>query len=280
VATQVIDRLGEGADIRSTVSGHFDLVVLVDTNSKYQLGPRLEQALTDPRHTLIIDHHEDNPNICLVAQNLLVRADKSSTCEMIADLFDGDDVSMDQGTANLLLAGMIFDTRRFMYGHVSAIRTGLKLIERGADYDHCLRSLIVRPERSERIARLKAAGRMQVHEIGQWVVATSKVSAYEASACRALVELGADVAVVGGSPSKDVVRLSSRSTNEFHNDTGVSLSADVMEKLGELIEGAGGGHANAAGAKGKKNLDRALAKSVELIREAIDAKRDDSTPDS
>jgi nanoRNase/pAp phosphatase (c-di-AMP/oligoRNAs hydrolase) len=49
----------------------------------------------------------------------------------------------------------------------------------------------------------------------------------------------------------------------------VNLGTDVMEPLGELIGGVGGGHPNAAGANGDKNCDRALARSVELIREAM-----------
>ncbi len=41
---------------------------------------------------------------------------------------------------------------------------------------------------------------------------------------------------------------------------------------GAIIDGKGGGHANAAGANGKRNLDRALAKSLEIIRGAIEGK--------
>ena len=32
----------------------------------------------------------------------------------------------------------------------------------------------------------------------------------------------------------------------------------IMEKVGQVIEGSGGGHAGAAGANGKKNLDEAI----------------------
>ena len=48
--------------------------------------------------------------------------------------------------------------------------------------------------------------------------------------------------------------------------------SDVMEPLGQLIEGEGGGHANAAGANGKKNFEKAMDYSIELIRGAIEAK--------
>ncbi|MFW9932966.1 MAG: DHH family phosphoesterase, partial [Candidatus Thorarchaeota archaeon] len=126
------------------------------------------------------------------------------------------------------------------------------------------------PDRSERIARLKAASRLLVHTIGDWVIVTAKIGAYEASACRGLIDLGADVAIVGGKPAKDVVRISARSTNEFYQETGINLGTDIMEPLGELIDGKGGGHPNAAGANGTRNRKKALLQSVELIRKILE----------
>jgi len=205
-------------------------------------------------------------------------SDRSSTCEVLTDLHQQYNIPLSPLTANLLLTGMIFDTRRFIYANKRTLEIAIKLIEAGADYDACNRSLVIRPDRSERIARLKAAARLEVHMIDDWVVVTAKIGAYEASACRGLVELGADVAIVGGKPSKDIVRISARSTQEFSKKTGINLGTDVMEQLGDLIEGKGGGHPNAAGANGKRNRTKALSRSVELIREAIRTKQGVSQP--
>jgi nanoRNase/pAp phosphatase (c-di-AMP/oligoRNAs hydrolase) len=248
--------------------GH-DLLILLDTNSRFQLGTSLQKIPDNPSKTIVIDHHEHNPEIDLIAEHLILREDMSSTCEIMVKVYDDFGVQIDTTTANLLLTGMLFDTRRFYYAGAETLATAIKLIDAGADYEKCVRSLLIKPDRSERIARLKAAARVKVHLIDDWVVATSKIKAFEASACRGLIELGADVAIVGGSPSKDVVRFSSRSTREFHEKTGVSLGTDVMEPLGQLIEGEGGGHANAAGANGKTNFEKAMAHSVELIRRAV-----------
>ena len=43
-----------------------------------------------------------------------------------------------------------------------------------------------------------------------------------------------------------------------------------MEPLGAIIDGKGGGHANAAGANGKKHLNAALDRAIDLIRIAIE----------
>ena len=42
-----------------------------------------------------------------------------------------------------------------------------------------------------------------------------------------------------------------------------------IETLGELIEGKGGGHPNAAGANGRILGDKAVSRAVQLIRDAI-----------
>ena len=185
-------------------------------------------------------------------------------------MFEELDQPIDSDTANLLLTGMLFDTRRFFYADSNTLTAAIRLIAAGADYDECVRSLLIRPDRSERIARLKAAGRVKVHLVGDWIVAVSKINAFEASACRGLIELGADVSIVGGIPKKDTVRLSSRSTRAFSENTGINLGTDVMVHIGALIDGEGGGHANAAGANGKKNLEEALEKSLEIIRDKVE----------
>lgn len=269
LGVQVLNKLAPDVEISDTVEDEFDLIVLLDTNSKHQLGPGLENLITDPSKTLVIDHHEHNPSIHEIAEHTLIDPTKSSTCEIMYNLVLELNGTIDERTANLLLTGIIFDTRRFFYADEHTLSTATGLIQAGADYQACVNSLIIRPDRSERIARLKAAGRLKIHNIGHWIIVTSKVGAFEASACRSMIDLGADVAIVGGSPASDIVRISSRSTKEFHSITGVSLGKDIMEPLGEIIDGEGGGHSNAAGANGRKNLDKALKRSVDLIRDAI-----------
>jgi nanoRNase/pAp phosphatase (c-di-AMP/oligoRNAs hydrolase) len=269
LSAQVLNRLAPDETIAESVTGDFDLFVLLDTNSRFQLGENLRSLPGSPEETIVIDHHEHNPEIESLSHYPLVRTDRFSTCEILVGLYGELGLSMRPDTANLLLAGLLFDTRRFFYSDKETLQTAISLLDQGADHDLCVRSLIVQPDRSERIARLTAAGRLRIHNIDDWVVVTSKVRAFEASACRGLIDMGADVAIVGGRPDKKQVRLSSRSNRRFSSSTGVSLGSDVMEPLGEIIEGKGGGHANAAGANGKRNLEEALAKAVDLIRDAV-----------
>lgn len=269
LSNKILNELAPEVKIESKVDDDYTFTVIVDTNSKSQLGLNFVELVIDTERTLVIDHHEDNMDISVLAKYTITDSSKSSTCEIIVGLFDEYDIPLTKQIANLLLTGMLFDTRRFIYCTKSTVKTVLRLMEAGADYSRCIEALIIKPDRSEKIARLKAAARLELHLIDDWIIVTSKINAFEASACRAFLDLGADVAIVGGKPAKDVVRLSARSTVQFSNATGINLGRDIMEPIGDLIDGVGGGHSNAAGANGKKNRDKALEKAVELIEQAL-----------
>ncbi len=270
LANQVLSHFSIDVTYSDFSEDTHDLVILLDTNSEFQLGPRVRTLLTDPARTVAIDHHEVNSELSSIAQHQIVDSNTSSTCELVIGLYDDLDVPISSTMANLLLTGMLFDTRRFFHSGRDSFLMAVKLIDAGANYDSCIRSLIIKPDRSERIARLKAAGRLQVHNMNDWIVAISKIGAYEASACRAMIEIGADVAIVAGKTSKGVVRFSSRSTRHFSSETGVNLGTDVMEHIGKIIGGEGGGHANAAGANGTKNRSEGMTKALELLQSAIE----------
>ena len=270
LSKQVMVSLGFNDEILEEPSSNYDLVILMDTNSALQLGTDFQDIPTDPKKTLVIDHHEPNPEVELLAEHRIIRSDRFSTCEILVDIFEDTEVEIKPNIANLLLTGIIFDTRRFFYTDLHTLQTSIKLVNAGADYERCVISLQIRPDRSERIARLKAASKTKVHLLGDWVIVSSTINAFEASACRALIEMGADVAIVGGHPAKNKVRLSSRSTREFYDSTKINLGTDIMEPLGSIIDGKGGGHANAAGANGTKNLNAALDKAIDLIRASIE----------
>jgi len=279
LSTQVMNYFNLNDTILEEPHTQFDLVVLLDTNSVFQLGPRFQDIPSEPAKTIIIDHHEPTSEAETISEQRIVKHDRFSTCEIIAQLYDEFDIPMDPNTADLLMTGIIFDTRRFLYTDIQTLQIVISLIQKGAQYENCIKSLQIQPNRSERIARLKAAGRVVVHLLGEWIVVSSTINAFEASACRSLIEMGADVAIVGGKPAKDIVRLSSRSTTEFYHKTGINLGTDIMEPIGEVIQGKGGGHANAAGANGKKNLKKALVHAIELIRLSIE-KEPINTPKS
>jgi nanoRNase/pAp phosphatase (c-di-AMP/oligoRNAs hydrolase) len=117
---------------------------------------------------------------------------------------------------------------------------------------------------SERMARLKAAQRMEVLKIGKWIIGTTKISSHQASAARAFIRLGAHVAMAVGEKGEKL-RVSLRSEKQFNKETGIHLGRDLAKPLGEALAGMGGGHESAAGVNGKGHLETAQSKFRELL---------------
>jgi nanoRNase/pAp phosphatase (c-di-AMP/oligoRNAs hydrolase) len=122
--------------------------------------------------------------------------------------------------------------------------------------------------RSERIARLKAAERASVVMLGNWIVVTSQLGSYQSSAARAFLGLGAHVAFVAGEV-KDKIRVNMRATEDFYEKTSAHLARDVAIPLGKLLGGVGGGHPTAAGLTASGTADEVLVACMTRLRESV-----------
>jgi nanoRNase/pAp phosphatase (c-di-AMP/oligoRNAs hydrolase) len=105
-------------------------------------------------------------------------------------------------------------------------------------------------------------------KINDWIAAFSHVSAYQASAARALIMLGAHVAVVAGQRG-DTIQISLRADHDFYEESKVHLGRDIAKPLGDYLQGMGGGHSTSAGANGKGDVEASLKRCVRLLREKL-----------
>ncbi|MFX1449980.1 MAG: bifunctional oligoribonuclease/PAP phosphatase NrnA [Promethearchaeota archaeon] len=241
-----------------------DLVILFDVNTLQNIGPISNQLTIDSESIVIIDHHAAPPNIESFSSFSVIDDNAISATEIIFHEFNQMGVRFTSEEAFLILLGMLYDSKRFYLGNLRSLSIVPKLIERGADYSRAISILRIPMTRPEKIARLKAAQRLEIFEIGDWIVVTSHVSSYEASACRALLNLGADVVIVTAE-KKNEVRISGRSTNEFYETTKIHLGKDIMEKLSPIINGVGGGHNTAAGCNGTQNAEEANLEIIKIL---------------
>jgi bifunctional oligoribonuclease and PAP phosphatase NrnA len=266
-AKQLLENLG--IDIRESSSlEKTRLVILVDTNALDQLGETGEELVRLNIPFIVIDHHHPHPETERLARRMIVDESASAAAEVVYRLFAAASEPVDLTTAMALLAAIFVETRHFLLARRSTFEVAAGLVEAGADPRHLTEALGVRMSRSERMARLKAAGRVQVASIGDWIVATSQLGSYQSSAARAMLALGAHIALVGGKV-KDRVRVNMRSTEEFASKTGVHLGRDIAIPLGALFGGSGGGHPTAAGFYGTLAVEDTLKKSVERVRELL-----------
>ena len=246
-----------------------DLLVMLDTATLGQLEEWGERVSSADATKVFIDHHSPHPETSSVASLSLVDENASSTCEIIHQLYEGYGLAPSAKVAKALLAGIAYDSKHFSIGTARTLRSVFQLLEINGPLEDVFSLLTPERDRSERIARLKAAQRLRLHEVGGWIVATSNLSSFQASAARALLGLGADVTVVAGR-DKRKLRASLRATDRFYKETSIHLGRDIAMVLGEEFNGAGSGHPTAAGVNGEGAPRAMLIRFVELMSSKVD----------
>jgi len=245
-----------------------EVIVLLDTNTVQQLGEWSERVKVSKAALVVIDHHASHPETERLATLSVADEHASSTCEIVYRLFKEAGVDFTQMEAKALFLGIAFDTRHFVLASSATFKVVADLTDAGVKAEETLSLLSLPMEPSERIARLKASRRVKLLKINEWLIAFSNVSAYQASAARALITLGAHVAVVAGQ-KEEKIQISMRATQDFHEKTSVHLGRDIAKPLGEYLKGMGGGHSVSAGVNGVGDVESSLKRCVKLLKDKL-----------
>jgi nanoRNase/pAp phosphatase (c-di-AMP/oligoRNAs hydrolase) len=245
-----------------------DVIVLLDTNTIQQLNNLAEKVKASKASIVVVDHHAAHPETEKTARICITNEEASSTCEIVYDFFKELGIKPGGNEAKALFLGIAFDTRHFVLANSSTLKKIGELIDVGVDVQKTLSLLSLPMDFSERVARLKACKRVKLFKVGEWIIAFSHVSAYQASAARALIDLGAHVAAVAGQKNENL-EISIRCTREFHEETGIHLGKDIAKPLGEYLCGMGGGHATAAGVNGVGDIETGLKRCLRLLKERL-----------
>ena len=150
----------------------------------------------------------------------------------------------------------------------STLQIVAKLVAEGIDAQETLALFALPIDPSERLAKLKACKRAKILRVDGWIIALSHVSAYQAPAAKALVDIGAHMAAVAGQKNGKI-EVSLRCVRQFTEQAGVHLGKDIATPLGEYLQGVGGGHAMAAGVSGTGEIEATLKQCLLLLRRKI-----------
>lgn len=243
-------------------------IVLLDTNTVQQLDDLAERVKNSKAPIIVVDHHTGHPETKQLAKISITDEGASSTCEIVYDFYRQTGIKPGGNEAKALFLGIAFDTRHFVLASSVTLKNIVGLIDAGVNAQETLPLLSLPMDFSERVARLKASRRTRLFRVGEWIIALSYVSAYQASAARAMVELGAHVAAVAGAKDGNL-EISLRSSLEFYKKTGVHLGKDIAKPLGEYLHGMGGGHATAAGVNGQGDVEIGLKRCLFLLKEKL-----------
>lgn len=245
-----------------------DAIFMVDTNTVQQLGEWSECVVKASSPIIVVDHHAPHPETERIATLCICYEDASSTCEIIYNLFREASSSISRDVAEALFLGAAYDTKHFILANASTFKMIANLVDLGVNIQETMQLLSTPMDISERIARLKACERMKFMRIYGWLIVLSHVGSFQASAARALVDVGANLAIVG-SQEKNKISISMRSDHEFHAETGIHLGRDLAKSLGEYLNGMGGGHSTSAGVNGTGDLELAFKYVTRLLREKL-----------
>lgn len=230
------------------------LCIFLDT---CEINPKL---LTLEIQLAIFDHHVQTSLDEVIEYNFRLDSFRS-TAEIITSLYYYTNVSLTPQVTKGLLAGIIFDTRRFLLADRELFESVNFLLKNNYNiYSEVMTLFSSIRTQSEKIACIKAAQRMKKHQIYDKIVLVSHVSSYEAAAARSLIALGGDVAIVIAN-RKGETRISFRTTLEFPSETNISLGRDIIPALMNKFGGTGGGHDGAAGYNNNEILDKTEVKN-------------------
>ena len=245
-----------------------EAIVLLDMNTVEQLDEVADVIKKSPSPKIIIDHHAPSAETMQSCKVCIVDEKAAANCELIYRLFSQAGVEPNLNEAKALFIGIAFDTRHFALANSPTFEIIAKLVVTGIDAQHTLAQFALPIDPSERVAKLKACKRAKIIKVEGWIIALSHVSAYQAPAAKALVDLGAHMSAVAGKKNGKV-ELSLRSTRQFNELAGVHLGVDIAAPLGEYLHGVGGGHAMASGVSGVGEIQEALKQCLVLLKQKI-----------
>ena len=269
-ASQLSDRIINHFNIEASTHPRIvdaDTVIVVDTGSLMQLEI-LQSLLHRDSAKIFIDHHSFDPEIDKLATLYILDETAVAGCEIIYDIWQMMKIEPPKEVAEVLLLGIAFDSKHFSIGTSKTFRIVANLLELGATLSGIREILQSTMDVSERVARLKSAQRMILYRVDPWIIITSNLGSFQPSAARGILNLGADVVIIAGN-EKEELKASLRSTEEFHQKTGIHLGDHLTKPLSEHYKGAGGGHPTAAGINGYGDADALLMEAADILKKIL-----------
>ena len=223
-------------------------------------GPEQLNIEVDLGSAIVVDHHARNSKW---EKAMLYYCDdsKSSCSEIVFELLKASGKKLRRNVALALMFGMLTDSGYFKFAKPSTLITFSELMsQNNVQMDEVMGLADLDTDISERISQLKGAQRLKYWKVGANIVAMSQGSAFEASVCKSLISLGADVAFVG-SQRGEQFRISARATQAMVRD-GLHLGK-LLGAVGSETTNGGGGHPGAAGITGVGDVEAILNICVE-----------------
>ena len=245
--------------VKSTDRRDFDVGGLVDSEGVKRVGSAKDAVLSG-KTTVCIDHHVPNGEF---GEIRVSDPGSSSTAELVVELFDANDIEIDQVMATQLMAGLVSDTGAFRFANATprTFTVAARLTELGASPSDIAREVY----ESRSLISMRLLGRaltsLETDPSGQvvWATVTKRdmddLGATDADT-ESVVNLvrwvkGPKVAVLFRESKPESIRISLRS------------GCVDMNRIAKVFDG--GGHKAAAGCTVAAPLDEAKRRVIEEV---------------
>lgn len=243
--------------LTNTDRREFDCGIIVDSEAIKRVG-RVAEVITSSWLTVCVDHHITEEAF---GEIRIVNEKASSTAEVVVDLLDSNDISLDTVSATQLLTGIVADTGAFRFSNTTSrtLRIAARLVDAGGSPADITREIYYnQPIRAAKLLG-RALDSMEMDDSGRvvWAMITQKdlseLGATDADTDSIVNQVGAvkgpKVALLLRETEPNSIRISLRSKG----DVDVNQIARVF---------GGGGHIAASGCTINAPIDEARERIV------------------
>jgi nanoRNase/pAp phosphatase (c-di-AMP/oligoRNAs hydrolase) len=246
-----------------------DLFIVLDANNTLALGRLGERLVPSLAKILFIDHHafHEEVKIDSVAYN---DETYNSTASIVCEVMKRLGAPISSNAAFCLLNGIIADSAEMQNSSPLTFRQVAELLEIAKkDYSFFSEYFHENIPLSNRFEVIKDMAAAKAEVVGKYILVYGSAMAHANVAADAALKLEADASVfwvTGNTEASVSARLRPPLDKKLSMHLGL-----IMQDIGQIIGGSGGGHACAAGAYGQKREAAQLAgeEAVKRIKEKL-----------
>ena len=268
-ARKLLQLAGYSEKIHAKFPPNTEVLIVLDTNNFYELG-KLRKSLTGFKgEILFIDHHL-LPKRDIGRAKVFNNEEYNSTSSIIYDLLLDLGSTPTKQAALLLLDGIIADSAEFRNATQLTFRQISELLGYSKrSFTEILEFFheSVPLERRDALIRELQTSKLEV--FGKYLLISGNAESHANIAADMAIRIGADAAVFW-TIGKDEFSISARLRPPLDKRLNFHLGT-VMQAVGDIISGNGGGHPCAAGAygPGKAESEKAIKKTLSEIRKTL-----------
>jgi len=257
------------------------LCILVDVASLEQVKV-VKNHLESCNSIAVIDHHESHSYETIFEKSgyflQIVNPRLSSSSEIVFEISKYLGIRLPKDILEMIMAGIIWDTKRFLRSTSSTFRNASELLEQGADYQVSQNLVTISKPPYVRLAKIKCILRHRGYRITlgshDIYIAMSEVGAYESECASMLISTGYDIAFVA---TEEEALNSTRIIYRVREDPALLQRMDiynhVLKQLIMKYGGGGGGHKTAGGAViNSPNTELVLRDLIKILGDLAEGK--------